>query len=183
MRVLCIAGLLSLAMAVALPAEATITTVEFKVIGQWYQPVGSEAPFGFDPDSTIFGSFTVDNPTDSGIVYGGIVDALVQVGTRTFTLADVLQQGVIVLFREGAPYQWQLPVVGGTEFTSSAGSALRDGTKVLGCAASCTTQLSPPVPPEPHSSAPEPGTWLLTILGLGLVGVALRRYRPTVVAA
>lgn len=37
---------------------------------------------------------------------------------------------------------------------------------------------NPPPPPNPPPALPEPGTWLMMILGFGMVGLALRRNAP-----
>lgn len=41
---------------------------------------------------------------------------------------------------------------------------------------------TPPPPPPPPSAVPEPATWLLMIIGFGVIGGALRRKKATLLA-
>jgi PEP-CTERM motif len=48
-----------------------------------------------------------------------------------------------------------------------------------GCCGGGGTDNPPPPPPPPPPAVPEPGTWATMLLGFGMVGLLMRRRRPT----
>jgi hypothetical protein len=162
-------------------ASADTDTVNFVIHGGDWANAQSGDPFGAAPNADLYGSFTVTVPDAFGNVWvdqSQITDLTFTAGTQTWTAADLAPNAEVVEFTyiDGAEQVGSF-ILEGNGFSAATDGGLGSlvsGRSFWACAA-CVTWNSP-------AGIPEPSAWVLSILGLGLTGSALR-YRRRVISA
>jgi hypothetical protein len=158
----------------SLPPELAVvagSTLTISAFGDVTPAVGSGLNTHADGFATnpVAGSSVVTNPTGDGVG-----DYL---GTRSFGLLGTFTGGAVsrAVFNIGSSFQIVVPT-GATElyFGFADGYALTGPASYYNDNGGFVTVTS--------SATPEPGTWALMMIGVGLAGAALRRRRTAVVA-
>jgi hypothetical protein len=136
------------------------------VIGTPASGASGLPPFGMTGDSDIHGSVLIDDALSGANRFIGL-DLIT--GSRPWTLADILSDSQAQV-TDGVFVGFILSLADGNGIASHNSAILRDGNNVMSCNA--CVRFGPDL-----ASVPEPSTWMMTILGLGLAGGAMRRRR------
>ncbi len=171
-------------------ASAATETVNFTISGGgWHELTGGD-PFGISPDTNYSGSFTVNVPplqlADQWVPTSALTGFDLTAGNKTWTLADVADRLDTVRFGDygGTEQVEGLNIILGTPVSNyleleTSSVAIGDASGIWDCG--CLTFTPMPIGPD-LSAAPEPSSWALAILGLGLSGAAMRRRRAASLA-
>ena len=167
-------------------ASADIEVVNYTIHGgNWVQTYGSAIPYGVDESADITGSFTLNTtPADRSVFW--LQSFTYVTGTKVWTLADVNKTGSVIRLSAARQVDFFIVAFGPGNgnftptqnlFASYDAVQISDGTNSIACG-QCITD---PVSGNP-TATPEPATWTMMIVGLGLAGAALRRRRRTALA-
>jgi hypothetical protein len=170
------------ALAFAAEAHATIEVVHFKVSSDhWF---GDAAPFGLPAEPTLTGSVTVNSKYAGNAAFVGIDYTT---GSRTWTLADIIPGALSSI--DGVTYNFAGIV---DRLVLELGS-IDDETYVASYNTAGIAYPARPTAPGPRGTGiacngcvritsvviatPEPETWALMLLGVGVLGLRLRETR------
>jgi hypothetical protein len=186
MRTVLLAAVAAASLASTGAANATVWRIDFNVAGDWMQTDGSGLPYGFTSSPTFSGWFTVDD-TDHFTVgksgfeaYPGLVAASVNPGNQIYTAADIDPgYGFLQSDTPGSAFNfWSIGFNhpgSGKNYVSAFQAGLYDGADGVVCTDCVTWSIS-----EVTGGVPEPTTWAMMILGIGLTGAALRHRRTAI---
>lgn len=121
-------------------------------------------PFGMTGNSDIHGSVLIDDALTGANRFIGL-DLIT--GSRTWSLADILSDSQAQV-TDGVFVGFILSLAGNNSIASHSSAILRDGNNIMSCNA--CVRFGPDL-----ASVPEPSTWVMMVLGVGMAGAAMRR--------